>query len=204
MKDMHHFERMAQAEQYTLIAGIDEVGRGPLAGPVVTAAVILPLGYQNTGINDSKALSEKKRELLYTQIMKDALSVAIDFGPVEEIDRINILQATWASMRRSLVGLDIQPDIVLVDGLRVPNLHSNPRFIIKGDANSISIAAASIVAKVSRDRLMQTLDEVFPQYGFAKHKGYPSPMHLAALETYGPCPHHRLSFAPVAKAALRF
>lgn len=204
MKDMHQFERIAQADGYTMIAGIDEVGRGPLAGPVVTAAVILPLGYENTDINDSKALSEKKRERLYTQIMKDALSVAIDFGPVEEIDRINILQATWASMRRSVLGLDIQPDVVLVDGLRVPNLHSNARFIVKGDANSISIAAASIVAKVSRDRLMQTLGEIFPQYGFDKHKGYPSPSHLLALETYGPCPHHRMSFAPVAKAALRF
>ena len=198
------YEVQCHANGWLNVAGVDEVGRGPLAGPVVTAAVIFPSGYVNTDIKDSKKLTEKKRLLLVEVIRENALCWHVDIGPVEEIDRINILQATWASMRRSINGLSIYPDAVLVDGSPVPRLHNRCTSIVKGDDKSVSIAAASILAKVVRDNIMIAAHGQYPVYGFDGHKGYPSPMHLKALREHGPCPIHRRSYAPVAQAALDF
>ena len=202
--DMTLYEVQCHANGWLNVAGVDEVGRGPLAGPVVTAAVIFPSGYVNTDIKDSKKLTEKKRLLLVEVIRENALCWHVDIGPVEEIDRINILQATWASMRRSINGLSIYPDAVLVDGSPVPRLHNRCTSIVKGDDKSVSIAAASILAKVVRDNIMIAAHGQYPVYGFDGHKGYPSPMHLNALREHGPCPIHRRSYAPVAQAALDF
>ena len=202
--DMNAYEEQCHANGWLNVAGVDEVGRGPLAGPVVTAAVIFPSGYVNTDIKDSKKLTEKKRLLLVEVIRENALCWHVDIGPVEEIDRINILQATWASMRRSINGLSIYPDAVLVDGSPVPRLHNRCTSIVKGDDKSVSIAAASILAKVVRDNIMIAAHGQYPVYGFDGHKGYPSPMHLKALREHGPCPLHRRSYAPVAQAALDF
>ena len=202
--DMTLYEVQCHANGWLNVAGVDEVGRGPLAGPVVTAAVIFPSGYVNTDIKDSKKLTEKKRLLLVEVIRENALCWHVDIGPVEEIDRINILQATWASMRRSINGLSIYPDAVLVDGSPVPRLHNRCTSIVKGDDKSVSIAAASILAKVVRDNIMIAAHGQYPVYGFDGHKGYPSPMHLKALREHGPCPIHRRSYAPVAQAALDF
>ena len=202
--DMTLYEVQCHANGWLNVAGVDEVGRGPLAGPVVTAAVIFPSGYVNTDIKDSKKLTEKKRLLLVEVIRENALCWHVDIGPVEEIDRINILQATWASMRRSINGLSIHPDAVLVDGSPVPRLHNRCTSIVKGDDKSVSIAAASILAKVVRDNIMIAAHGQYPVYGFDGHKGYPSPMHLKALREHGPCPLHRRSYAPVAQAALDF
>ena len=202
--DMTLYEVQCHANGWLNVAGVDEVGRGPLAGPVVTAAVIFPSGYVNTDIKDSKKLTEKKRLLLVEVIRENALCWHVDIGPVEEIDRINILQAKWASMRRSINGLSIYPDAVLVDGSPVPRLHNRCTSIVKGDDKSVSIAAASILAKVVRDNIMIAAHGQYPVYGFDGHKGYPSPMHLKALREHGPCPIHRRSYAPVAQAALDF
>lgn len=202
--DMTLYEVQCHANGWLNVAGVDEVGRGPLAGPVVTAAVIFPVGYTNIEIKDSKKLTEKKRLLLVEVIRENALCWHVDIGPVEEIDRINILQATWASMRRSINGLSIYPDAVLVDGSPVPRLHNRCTSIVKGDDKSVSIAAASILAKVVRDNIMIAAHGQYPVYGFDGHKGYPSPMHLKALREHGPCPIHRRSYAPVAQAALDF
>ena len=202
--DMTVYEVQCQAKGWLNVAGVDEVGRGPLAGPVVTAAVIFPAGYTNIEIKDSKKLTEKKRLLLAEVIMENALAWHVDIGPVDEIDRINILQATWASMRRSINALAIIPDAVLVDGSPVPELHSRCTSIVKGDDKSVSIAAASILAKVVRDSIMVEVHRTYPVYGFDGHKGYPSPAHLKALREHGPCPIHRRSYAPVAQAALDF
>ena len=202
--DMTLYEVQCHANGWLNVAGVDEVGRGPLAGPVVTAAVIFPVGYTNIEIKDSKKLTEKKRLLLVEVIRENALCWHVDIGPVEEIDRINILQATWASMRRSINGLSIYPDAVLVDGSPVPRLHNRCTSIVKGDDKSVSIAAASILAKVVRDNIMIAAHGQYPIYGFDGHKGYPSPMHLKALREHGPCPIHRRSYAPVAQAALDF
>jgi len=202
--DMNAYEEQCHANGWMSVAGVDEVGRGPLAGPVVTAAVIFPAGYVNTDIKDSKKLTEKKRLILVEVIRENALCWHVDIGPVDEIDRINILQATWASMRRSINGLSIYPDAVLVDGSPVPRLHNRCTSIVKGDDKSVSIAAASILAKVVRDNIMIAAHGQYPVYGFDGHKGYPSPMHLKALREHGPCPIHRRSYAPVAQAALDF
>lgn len=202
--DMNAYEEQCHANGSLNVAGVDEVGRGPLAGPVVTAAVIFPPGYVNTDIKDSKKLTEKKRLLLVEVIRENALCWYVDVGPVDEIDSINILQATWASMRRSINGLSIYPDAVLVDGSPVPRLHNRCTSIVKGDDKSVSIAAASILAKVVRDNIMIAAHGQYPVYGFDGHKGYPSPMHLKALREHGPCPLHRRSYAPVAQAALDF
>ena len=202
--DMTLYEVQCHANGWLNVAGVDEVGRGPLAGPVVTAAVIFPSGYVNTDIKDSKKLTEKKRLILVEVIRENALCWHVDIGPVEEIDRINILQATWASMRRSINALAIVPDAVLADGSPVPGLHSRCTSIVKGDDKSVSIAAASILAKVVRDNIMIAAHGQYPVYGFDGHKGYPSPMHLKALREHGPCPIHRRSYAPVAQAALDF
>ena len=187
---------------HRLVAGIDEAGRGPLAGPVTAAAVILPQGYHHSDVNDSKKLSESRREKVYEDLTADE-EVVWAWGLVEarEIDRINILRATHLAMARAVEGLPVEPDIALVDGREVKGLPVPHRAVIKGDTLSLSIAAASIIAKVERDRMMRKYAVEFPEYGFAKHKGYGTKMHLEGLQKYGPCAIHRKSFAPVVQAA---
>ncbi|MBS0459426.1 MAG: ribonuclease HII [Proteobacteria bacterium] len=180
------------------IAGVDEAGRGPLAGPVTVAAVILDPTRPIAGLNDSKQLSERKREALYPLILERALAWRIEFVEADEIDRLNILQATLTGMQRALEGLAITPQHALIDGNRIPNhLPCPATAIIGGDASEPAISAASILAKVSRDRRMLELHAHYPHYGFDRHKGYPSAAHRAALLTHGPCPEHRRSYAPV-------
>jgi ribonuclease HII len=196
-------ENMLRAAGFRVVAGIDEAGRGPLAGPVCVAAVVLPDDFTHAVLNDSKQLSEVKRERLYEEITADprirwhCVSVEPD-----EIDRINILQATWEGMRRAALGLLPVPDAVLIDGKPVKRYPLHQIALVKGDSLSYSIAAASIIAKVTRDRLMVAMARQFPAYGFEIHKGYPTPRHLAALKQHGPCPHHRRSFGPVAQLEL--
>lgn len=180
--------------EYTYICGIDEVGRGPLAGPVVAGAVILPKDCDILYINDSKKLSAAKREELYRVIMEKAVAVGIGTVSPERIDEINILQATYEAMRQAISKLEVKPDILLNDAVTIPGVDIRQIPIIKGDAKSISIGAASIVAKVTRDRMMVEYDKVFPEYGFASNKGYGSAEHIQALKTYGPSPIHRASF----------
>jgi ribonuclease HII len=182
---------------YSCIAGVDEVGRGPLVGDVVTAAVILNPARPIAGLNDSKKLSEKKRDALFDIIWEQALAVAVGRCSPQEIDELNILQATMVAMQRAVAALPIQPDYVLVDGNRVPELCIPAQAIIKGDALVAEISAASIIAKVTRDREMCELDACYPQYGFAQHKGYPTAAHLAALQQHGVLPEYRRSFRPV-------
>lgn len=179
---------------YAHICGIDEVGRGPLAGPVVAGAVILPKDCDILYINDSKKLSEKKREELYHIIMERAVAVGLGYSTPERIDEINILQATYEAMRQAIAALQVEPDLLLNDAVTIPEVSVRQVPIIKGDAKSISIGAASIVAKVTRDRLMVQYDEVYPEYGFAANKGYGAQTHIEALKKYGPCPIHRRSF----------
>ena len=179
---------------YTYICGIDEVGRGPLAGPVVAGAVILPKECDLLYINDSKKLTEKKREELYDIIMEKAISVGIGYASPERIDEINILQATYEAMREAINKLSVSPDILLNDAVTIPEVSCKQVPIIKGDAKSISIGAASIIAKVTRDRLMVDYDTVYPEYGFASNKGYGASVHIEALKKYGPTPIHRRSF----------
>ena len=181
-------------EAFGYVCGIDEVGRGPLAGPVVAGAVILPKDCDILYINDSKKLSEKKREELYDVIMEKAVAVGLGYASVERIDEINILQATYEAMREAIRNLAVSPDILLNDAVTIPEVVMKQVPIIKGDAKSISIGAASIVAKVTRDRLMVEYDKVFPGYGFASNKGYGSSEHIKALKQYGPTPIHRRSF----------
>jgi ribonuclease HII len=181
-----------------LIAGVDEAGRGPLVGNVVAAAVILPDDHGITGIKDSKLLTEKKREALFDQICERATCWHIAEATHIEIDRINILQATMLAMQRAVLGLTVKPNKVLVDGNRCPNIPYSVEAIIGGDGLILAIAAASILAKVFRDRQMLQLDKLHPEYGFAKHKGYSTREHMAALEKFGPITEHRRSFAPVA------
>ena len=180
--------------QFAYIAGIDEVGRGPLAGPVVTCAVILPTDCDILYINDSKKLTAAKREELYDEIMEKAVAVGIGMVGPERIDEINILQATYEAMRQAISKLDPQPDVLLNDAVTIPGVSIKQVPIIKGDAKSISIGAASIVAKVTRDRMMEEYDHLFPEYGFASNKGYGSAEHIAAIKKYGPTPIHRRSF----------
>ena len=179
---------------YAYVCGIDEVGRGPLAGPVVAGAVILPKDCDILYINDSKQLSEKKREELYDIIMEKAVGVAVGYASVERIDEINILQATFEAMREAISKLPVSPDILLNDAVTIPQVIIPQVPIIKGDAKSISIGAASIIAKVTRDRLMVEYDSVFPEYGFASNKGYGSAAHIEAIKKIGPCPIHRRTF----------
>lgn len=181
-----------------LVAGVDEAGRGPLAGPVVAAAVILDELHPIKGLGDSKVISPRKRERLYDEILAKALCCSIAEASVEEIDRLNILQATMLAMRRAVEGLRLKPAKVLVDGNRLPTLKVLAEAIVRGDARVPAISAASILAKVYRDRLCQQLHQEFPQYGFAMHKGYGTAEHLAALREHGACLHHRRSFSPVA------
>ena len=179
---------------YAYICGIDEVGRGPLAGPVVAGAVILPKDCDILYINDSKKLTEKKREELYDIIMEKAVATGIGYASVERIDEINILQATFEAMRDAISKLAVSPDILLNDAVTIPQITIPQVPIIKGDAKSISIGAASIIAKVTRDRLMVQYDEIFPEYGFASNKGYGSAQHIEAIKKIGPCPIHRKTF----------
>ena len=192
MFQMFSFER--QYAEYAYICGIDEVGRGPLAGPVVAGAVILPKDCSLLYLNDSKQLSEKKREELYDMIMEEAIAVGLGFNAPERIDEINILQATYEAMREAISKLSPQPDLLLNDAVTIPKVSIRQVPIIKGDAKSASIAAASIVAKVTRDRMMVKYDEIYPEYGFAANKGYGAQAHIDALKKYGPTPIHRRSF----------
>lgn len=186
------FER--EYEAYGYVCGIDEVGRGPLAGPVVAGAVILPKDCDILYINDSKKLSEKKREELYDIIMEKAVAVGLGYNSPARIDEINILQATYEAMREAINNLSVKPDILLNDAVTIPEVDIKQVPIIKGDAKSISIGAASIIAKVTRDRLMVEYDQVFPEYCFAANKGYGTKVHTDAIKKYGPCPIHRKSF----------
>ncbi len=179
---------------YHAICGIDEAGRGPLAGPVVAAAVILDVNCPILDVNDSKQLSEKKREALYDVIMEKAVSVGVGMASPEVIDEINILQADYAAMREAVSKLNPQPDLLLNDAVTIPEVRVRQVPIIKGDAKSLSIAAASIIAKVTRDRMMREYDRLFPEYGFAKNKGYGTAEHIEALKAFGPSPIHRRSF----------
>ncbi len=181
------------------LCGIDEVGRGPIAGPVVAASVILPEGCRIEGIKDSKKLSPKRREELFDKIRNNAIAVGLGIVEPILIDRINILQATYEAMRRAILSMRVFPEYVIVDGKPIPNLPLPQEGIVKGDSLSISIGAASIVAKVVRDRIMEMYDLIFPQYGFARNKGYGTKEHIEALFRYGPCPIHRRSFRPVSE-----
>ena len=204
MPDLSH-EKQCQRDGFSVVAGIDEAGRGPLAGPVSVAAVILPDGFRHPKLNDSKQLSEKVREAIYEEITGDASiawsSVMVEAG---EIDRINILQATWEGMRRAFLGLDPGADYALIDGKPVRDFPAPHTGLVKGDSIRLSIAAASVIAKVERDRLMVRSAEKYPEYGFERHKGYGTKIHREALREHGPCPIHRHSFAPVAEAAALF
>ncbi len=189
------FDDQYRAQNIGLFCGVDEAGRGPLAGPVYAAAVILPPAPQIEGLNDSKKLTEKKREQLYDIICETAVSYSIATASVEEIDSVNILNATFLAMQRAVEGLKIQPQLALIDGNRKPKGLTIPcETIVKGDTLSASIAAASILAKVSRDRYLLELDAQFPQYGFCQHKGYGTKAHYEALEKFGPSPVHRMTF----------
>ena len=190
--ELGKFER--EYEQFGYVCGIDEVGRGPLAGPVVASAVILPKDCDILYINDSKKLSAAKREELYNVIMEKAVAVGIGMVGPGRIDEINILQATYGAMREAISNLQVAPDILLNDAVTIPGVTVRQVPIIKGDAKSISIGAASIIAKVTRDRLMEEYDALYPEYGFASNKGYGSKDHIVAIKKYGPCPIHRLSF----------
>ena len=192
--DWFRYENEAEAEGFSVVCGIDEAGRGPLAGPVCAAAVILPKGCVIDGVNDSKKLTEKKREALFDVIKEKALAYSIAVADEKEIDEINILQATYLAMRRAFEGLDIKPDMALVDGNRDPLLGIPTKTIVKGDANSMSIAAASILAKVTRDRFMLEMDEKYPEYQFSKHKGYGTKLHYEMLTKYGASEIHRKTF----------
>ena len=192
-------EQWAWDADFVRVGGIDEVGRGPLAGPVLAACVVLPVGFALDGIRDSKKLSARQRERAEARIRAEAIAVGLGSVEPETIDRINILQATHEAMRLAYLQAAPLPDFVLIDGLPVREFPCESRkALVQGDSLSVSVAAASIVAKVARDRLMYAYDAVYPEYGFAGHKGYGSMKHLAALREFGPCPIHRRSFAPVA------
>ena len=193
-KDWLFYENEARNKGYHVVCGVDEAGRGPLAGPVFAAAVILPQNLMIDGLNDSKKLSEKKREILYDKIKNLALTYAVAFATEHEIDEINILNATFLAMKRAVAKLNLKPDIVLVDGNKSPELEISTQTIVKGDSLSASIAAASILAKVERDRLMKNLSKKYPEYNFEKHKGYGTKMHIDLIKKYGPCEIHRKSF----------
>ena len=191
----YSYENAAKECGFKYVCGVDEAGRGPLAGPVCAAAVILPLGLEIEGLNDSKKLSEQKREKLYGIITEKAIDYYVAFGSLEEIEKYNILNATFLAMNRAIEKLQIKADYALIDGNRIPKgITVDCETVIKGDFKSSSIAAASILAKVSRDKLLYEYDKEFPQYGFAKHKGYGTKAHYEAINQYGPCKYHRPSF----------
>lgn len=193
-------EPFVSVYQGELVAGVDEVGRGPLAGDVVAAAVILDKTRPIAGLADSKKLTERKREALFEEIKEKALSWCVARASVQEIDQLNILQASLLAMTRAVDGLSITPEHVLVDGNKIPVWKYSAESVVKGDARVEAISAASILAKVSRDREMVAMDRCYPGYGFAAHKGYPTKTHMAALDKLGPCPIHRMSFGPVKRS----
>ena len=193
--DWFEFENAAKAKGFKTVCGIDEAGRGPLAGPVCAACVVLRDGEMIEGLNDSKKLTEKKREALFKEITEKAVDYSIAMASEQEIDEINILQATFLAMRRAFDGLTkVSPDYALIDGNKTPGLPIEQEAVIKGDARSASVAAASILAKVTRDRYMMNMDQVYPQYCFSKHKGYGTKLHYQCLDEYGPSPVHRQTF----------
>ena len=197
-------EKELWASGHACVAGVDEAGRGPLAGPVTTAAVILPRDFEHAVLTDSKKLTPKVRERLYEELTgNEQILWASDQADEREIDRINILKATHASMARSVAKLSEEPNMVLIDGLEVPGFPFPQKGVVKGDSLSLSIAAASIIAKVERDRLMLKMSKTYPGYGFEQHKGYPTKMHLERLQELGPCPIHRQSFGPVSQLTLK-
>mgnify|MGYP000069998745 CR=1 FL=1 len=191
---MTEFERQYQSQGYKLIAGIDEVGRGPLAGPVVAAAVVFAEGVVIPGVNDSKKLSEAKREFLYDEIKAKSLAIGVGMAEVELIDEINILNATYEAMKRAIATLSVQPDFILLDAVTLKDVAIPQKGIIKGDTLSHSIAAASIIAKVERDRLISSYDSIYPEYKFSKHKGYGTKEHMDCIRKLGLLPIHRRSF----------
>lgn len=191
----YEFEKAAVNSGFSCICGVDEAGRGPLAGPVCAAAVILPEGAVIAGLDDSKKLTEKKREKLYDIIKQTAVAYSVAYGTLEEIETVNILEATYLAMNRAIEGLNVKPDFALIDGNRVPRGIKIPcETIVKGDSKSMSVAAASVLAKVTRDRLMLEYDKKYPEYNFKKHKGYGTKEHTELIKQYGPCEIHRLSF----------
>lgn len=192
--DKLFFEKQEHEKGYKLIAGVDEVGRGPLAGPVCVACVIMPLDDLIEGVDDSKKLSEKKREILFEKIKEKAICYSIQMVDEQTIDKINILEATKLAMKNAINSMEVKPDIVLVDAINKLDVETEIRGIIKGDALSYSIGCASILAKVTRDKLMCELAKEYPEYGFEKHKGYGTKQHIEALKIHGPCVYHRLSF----------
>ncbi|WP_313185876.1 ribonuclease HII [Lacrimispora sp.] len=192
LEKMKEFER--QYEDHILVCGIDEAGRGPLAGPVAAGAVILPRACEILFLNDSKKLSEKRREALFEEIQEKASAFAVGVVGADRIDEINILQATYEAMRLAIDGLGVEPEVFLNDAVTIPGITASQVPIVKGDSKSVSIAAASIMAKVTRDHMMEEYDKLFPEYGFAKHKGYGTAAHIQALKEFGPCPIHRRSF----------
>lgn len=190
----YSYENNAHNEGYLVVCGVDEAGRGPLAGPVFAGAVILPENYTHEILNDSKKLSEKKRDLVYDDIIRDAISWSVGIATEHEIDDINILNATFLAMKRAVNGLNIKPDLAFIDGNRYANTGVKEITIVKGDSKCMSVAAASIIAKVSRDRFMQEVDKQYPQYQFSKHKGYGTKLHYEMIEQYGISPVHRKTF----------
>ena len=191
----YEFEKAAVNSGFSFICGVDEAGRGPLAGPVCAAAVILPEGAVIEGLDDSKKLTEKKREKLYDIIKTTAVAYSVAYGTLEEIESVNILEATYLAMNRAIEGLNVKPDFALIDGNRVPRGIKIPcETVVKGDSRSMSVAAASVLAKVTRDRLMLEYDKKYPEYNFKKHKGYGTKEHTELIKQYGPCEIHRLSF----------
>lgn len=195
--DLLKYEKALYKNGVKLIAGVDEVGRGPLVGPVVAAAVILPINYHLDGLNDSKKLTEKKRERFYDILMQEAVAIGIGEASAKEIDEINIYQASKLAMMRALKNLKIKPEHVLVDAMPLKEIDIPSTSIIHGDALSLSIAAASVIAKVTRDRMMIELDKKYPKYGFAQHKGYPTKKHLEVLQKYGVLDNYRFTYGPV-------
>lgn len=202
--DPYEFDESVKRDGFKLIAGVDEAGRGPVAGPVVAAAVILPDSFRIKGIRDSKKVPEKEREYLFWHILLYALDIGVGIIDSDEIDRINILRATKQAMHNAVTDLTNKPDIILIDAVTIPSVRIRQMPIIKGDAKSASIAAASIVAKVVRDGIMMQYHSMYPQYEFDKHKGYATGAHLDKIEKYGPCPIHRKSFQKVMDLTLPF
>lgn len=193
-----YYERMCYNQGFSYIAGVDEVGRGCIAGPVVAAACVLPRGYFDAAIKDSKMLSSQQREAVFSTLLKPHVSYGLGIVSNAEIDRINILQATLLAMQLAINNLSVVPDYVLIDGNQLPTIFIPHQGIVKGDQKSLSIAAASIIAKVTRDNLMKEYDLIYPMYNFAENKGYPTQKHIEGLDQHGPCAIHRLSYKPVA------